>query len=134
MGKSTWSTFLQRLEDGQLWGIVCKSCRNLSVFPRSICNLCSSQKFEFIIFSGKGRVSTFTHVFVTSKSMSTKGYGTGSPYCSGIVTLDEGPSVPGIIQTSQPVEFSYRLLHALVSFESCEILDNRPTFKFRLVC
>ena len=133
MGTTTWSNFLKSFADGQLWGRICKSCENLEMFPRSICNNCSGQQFEPMLFSGKGRIDTFTYVFVTSKSMISKGYGKGDPYCSAIVILNEGPKIPAIIITSKLEGTPNNLVGSAVIFENCEITNNSPTFKFRFV-
>lgn len=130
---SIWAEFLEHLQDGGLWGIKCKSCRNLSIFPRIVCNVCFGQTFDPIAFSGRGQISTFTHVFVTSKSMIAKGFGTKLPYCSGIITLEEGPRVPAIIVTSKPIQPSSNLIGSSVFLEGCEVNDNKPTFVFRVI-
>lgn|GEM_PF-465200 len=132
-GTTTWSEFLQSLANGQLWGRGCRACGNLEIFPRSSCNSCSAQQFDPILFTGKGRIDTFTYVFVTSKSMVSKGYGVGNPYCSGIVTLNEGPKIPAIIITGKLEGTPNNLVGAPVIFEGCEIDNNSPTFKFRMI-
>lgn len=85
-------------EEGKLMGVRCKSCGLLSVEPRSICRGCKSRDVEWAEFSGKGKLSTFTCISVAPNRMIDKGYGRDNPYCSGIVTLEEGPRIGGVIR------------------------------------
>ena len=40
--------------------------------------------------TGKGRLSTFTAIYVAPTFMIEEGYGRDNPYCTGIVELEEG--------------------------------------------
>jgi uncharacterized OB-fold protein len=46
---------------------------------------------EWHEFSGRGHLSTFTCISIVPVSMGKYGYGRDNPYCTGIVTLEEGP-------------------------------------------
>jgi uncharacterized OB-fold protein len=48
---------------------------------------------EWYEFSGKARLSTFTCISVVPVYMAKQGYGRDKPYCTGVVTLEEGPRV-----------------------------------------
>ena len=78
-------------EEKKLMGVRCRSCGTLSPEPRPMCHSCHSTEIEWHEFSGRGRLSTFTCISIVPLSMAAKGYGRDNPYCTGIVTLEEGP-------------------------------------------
>ena len=109
------ASFYRFLKEGKLMGIRCDACGKLSAEPRPLCPACHSRQVEWHQFSGKGQLSTFTCIFIVPVAMGEKGYGRHNPYCSGIVTLAEGPRIsarilgvdasnPQSIQTGTPVE------------------------------
>ena len=58
-----------------------------------MCPECHGSDMEWHPFSGKAKLSTFTCISIVPVAMAEKGYGRDNPYCSGIVTLEEGPSI-----------------------------------------
>ncbi|NQW23063.1 MAG: OB-fold domain-containing protein [SAR202 cluster bacterium] len=87
-------TFYNKLkEDRQLVGVKCTACGHLSPEPRPMCPECHGFDMEWHQFSGKATLSTFTCISVVPVLMAEKGYGRDNPYCSGIVTLEEGPRI-----------------------------------------
>ena len=95
-------------------GIRCRDCNHLSAVPRPLCPACHSRAVEWYQFSGKGLLSTFTCISIVPVAMAERGYGRDNPYCSGVVTLEEGPRIsarllgvdasnPQNIQTGVPV-------------------------------
>ena len=71
----------------------CRVCGKLSAQPRPLCSSCHSRDVEWHQFSGKGHLSTFTCIFIVPAALGKKGYDRNNPYCTGIVTLEEGPRV-----------------------------------------
>jgi len=53
---------------------------------------------EWHPFSGKAKLSTFTCISIVPVSMAAKGYGRDNPYCTGIVSLEEGPRISALIK------------------------------------
>ena len=80
-------------EERQLVGVKCKACGYLSPEPRPMCPECHGFDMEWHQFSGKAKLNTFTCISVVPVLMAKKGYGRDKPYCSGIVTLEEGPRI-----------------------------------------
>ena len=80
-------------EEKRLMGVRCRSCGRLSAVPRPICAACHDQDMEWYEFSGKAKLSTFTCISIVPVSMGRKGYGRDNPYCTGVVTLEEGPRI-----------------------------------------
>jgi uncharacterized OB-fold protein len=87
------ASFYQYLKEGKLMGIRCRACGALSAEARPLCPACHSKDVVWHQFSGKAQLSTFTCISVVPEAMAKKGYGRNNPYCSGIVTLEEGPRI-----------------------------------------
>ena len=84
-------------EEKRLMGVRCRACGKLSAEPRPMCMSCHSKDMEWHEFSGRGSLSTFTCISVVPVAMGEKGYGRDNPYCTGIVTLEEGPRISALI-------------------------------------
>ena len=80
-------------EDKKLMGVRCRSCGELAVEPRPMCPACHGRDVEWYEYSGRGSLSTFTCVSIVPVAMGEKGFGRNNPYCTGVVTLDEGPRI-----------------------------------------
>ncbi len=80
-----------------LVGVRCLACGTLSPEPRPMCYSCHGRDMEWYEFSGRGKLSTFTCISIVPARMSEKGYGRDKPYCTGIVTLEEGPRLSALI-------------------------------------
>ncbi len=89
----TAESFNEYLKQGKLMGIRCGTCGTLSVEPRPMCPSCHGTDVEWHEFSGKGSLTTFTCISIGPAYMVEKGYGRNNPYCTGIVTLEEGPRI-----------------------------------------
>ena len=88
------ANFYKRLvEDQKLTGIRCNACGQLSPEARPMCAACRSADLSWHAFSGRATLSTFTCISVVPDYWGKKGYGRNNPYCSGIVTLEEGPRI-----------------------------------------
>ena len=92
-GFTAASYFANLSREKRLKGVRCRSCGALSAFPRPMCAACRSKDMEWHEFSGKGRLSTFTCISIVPVYMGQKGYSRDNPYCTGVVTLEEGPRV-----------------------------------------
>lgn len=91
------ASFYEYLINEMLMGTRCNNCGDLSIRPRPICFKCHSQVLEWVQFSGFGSLSTFTIIAIPPTIMVNRGFSRDNPYCSGIVTLEEGPRVSGFI-------------------------------------
>ena len=77
--------FSDYLQKGKLMGTKCKKCGELYFPPRADCLKCMDDKFEWIEYSGKGKLHSFTKIFAAPK-----GFEDIAPYILGIVDLEEG--------------------------------------------
>ena len=87
------SYYAYLVEEKRLMGVRCRSCGELSAVPRPICARCHGRDMEWHELSGRGKLSTFTCISIVPVAMGKRGYGRDNPYCTGIVTLEEGPRI-----------------------------------------
>jgi hypothetical protein len=77
-----------------------------------------STEMEWVELSGKGKLLTFTVIYVGTSAMIAAGYDRKNPYCVGIVQTEEGPAIsaqimdldlshPELIQIGLPLEVVY---------------------------
>ncbi len=124
------ASFFANLKEGRLMGIRCRACGKLSAEARPMCQVCHSRDVEWFAFSGRGQLSAFTCISVVPNAMGEKGFGRNNPYCSGIVTLEEGPRISALIlgvDAANPQNISTGLALAL------QVQDQdkeRPTLAF----
>ena len=93
----TGGSFVKFLDEHRLMASRCRSCGALNLPPRQICPECHAEDGEWVEVSGNGKLVTFTIVHIAPSVMINAGYGRENPYCSGIVELEEGPSISALI-------------------------------------
>ena len=95
MDKAQFSdiTYKQFLNEEKLMGSKCEKCGAVYAPPRPLCVNCYGIDMSWVEMKGKGKLSAFTCIAVGPPSMVAEGYDRKNPYCSGIVELEEGPSV-----------------------------------------
>ena len=98
----TGEAFYQYLGEQKLMGSRCQSCGALHLPPRSLCPACYEDELDWEQISGKGTLVAFTTVHIAPTAMIEAGYGRNNPYCTGIVQLDEGPSISAQITGVDP--------------------------------
>ena len=91
-------SFKQFLNEDKLMGSRCKKCGTLFSPPRPICINCYSREVEWVELKGKGKLATFTVIYVGPPWMVEQGYDRKHPYCSGVVDLDEGVKIDARIE------------------------------------
>ena len=77
----------------KLMGVKCEKCGELICPPRAICRKCCSNTFEWTEFEGKGKLLTYTIIHFPPSQFQAL-----APYAVGIVKLEEGPQLPGMIK------------------------------------
>jgi uncharacterized OB-fold protein len=85
--------FQKHLSEHRLMGTQCKSCGAKYLPPRPLCVNCYSDEIEWTEMPGEGKLAAFTTVHIAPTAMIAAGYGRDNPYCSGIVTLENGLSI-----------------------------------------
>jgi uncharacterized OB-fold protein len=95
-------SFQTYLSEHKLMGARCASCNTLYVPPRPLCPNCFGETMTWEEIGGHGQLRAFTVVHIAPSAMIEAGYGRDNPYFSGIVKLDEGPSVSAQILGADP--------------------------------
>lgn len=91
-------SFHQFLNEEKLMGSKCKKCGTLFSPPRPICIKCYANEMEWAELKGKGKLLTFTCIYVGPPWMIAEGYDRKHPYCSGVVELEEGVRIDARIE------------------------------------
>ena len=101
------TSFHQFLNEDKLMGSKCRKCGTLFSPPRPICLKCHGKDMEWTELKGKGKIATFTCIYVGPPSMVAQGYDRKNPYCSGVIELEEGVKIDARIEgvdVSKPEE------------------------------
>ncbi len=89
----TIEQFYKFLRQGKLMAGVCQKCGKIHLPPRPLCDNCYSQQFEWLKVSGKGKLLTYTVIYVAPQQFQNL-----TPYAVGIVQLENGLKIPGMVQ------------------------------------
>jgi uncharacterized OB-fold protein len=95
--------YLGYIKEKKLMGSKCKKCGHVNLPPRPICSNCLSSDVEWIDLTGqKGTLTTFSCVSVGTRRFEERGYSAKNPYAFGVVTLDNGSAIMGLLQGVDP--------------------------------
>jgi uncharacterized protein len=114
--KFTVKEYLAALKENKLLGLKCKECGFITTPPRLSCRKCAGQDSDIVELSGRGKIVTFTSVYVATQSRHGK-----TPYIVVMVELDEGPWIMGNLSGTDP------------STASMELVDRRVTMNNTLI-
>lgn len=92
MSEYTVEAFFKGLSEGKLRGCKCKACGRLMLPPRTVCRSCGSTDLEPHEFRGEGKIRASTVVYVPLTRFQSM-----CPHSVGVIKLDEGESVSGLI-------------------------------------
>jgi uncharacterized OB-fold protein len=115
------SEFSDYLKEGKLKGRHCKKCNAIYFPPRAECIKCMApeSEMEWIDFSGKGKLLTFTRIHAAPT-----GFEERAPYTIGVVDLDEGGRLLAIFENAPENEDEINL-DAEVRIEPKVLEDDR---------
>lgn len=91
-------SYRQFLDEDKFMGSKCRKCGQLYVPPRHFCLECFGEDMEWHEMVGEGELAAFTCIFVAPPYMVAMGYDRKNPYCTGVVTLKEGPRIVARIE------------------------------------
>jgi uncharacterized OB-fold protein len=102
----TIEQFYKHTSQGKLMGGKCKRCGAVYLPPRPVCSKCFSKEFEWVEIPPKGKLLTYTIIHVAPIQFQSM-----SPYTVGIIQLDYGLKIPGIIRdvAADEIEMGMRL-------------------------
>jgi len=90
--------FAVHLKDGRIMGTKCKKCGFQTFPPRADCPKCLSDDFEFVEYSGKGKVFTYSTI-----SAVPVGFDDMGEYTCTVVELEGGGRCMAWLGESIPV-------------------------------
>jgi uncharacterized OB-fold protein len=89
----TIEQFYKFLGQSKLMAGKCVKCGKMHMPPRPLCDNCYSKEFTWVQVSGKGKLLTYTVINVAPQQFQAL-----TPYAVGIVELENGLKIPGMIQ------------------------------------
>jgi uncharacterized OB-fold protein len=108
----TIENFYHFAQEGKLMAAQCDKCGALLVPPRPVCTNCLSKDLEWIKLKPKGKLLTYTVIHVASPQFQSL-----APYAVGIVKLEDGPNLPGMIKGIEPEKIKVGM-DVLVDFDT----------------
>ncbi len=116
----TIEQFYKFLAQGKLMAGKCQKCGKIHLPPRPLCDNCYAQSFEWVNVSGKGKLLTYTVIHVAPQQFQVL-----TPYAVGIVELENGLKIPGMIQglTQEKLKIGMELT---LDFGSCSNPQQWP--------
>jgi uncharacterized protein len=100
----TAASFYEYLANHQLMGSRCVCDGETYLPPRAFCPHCAKQDMQWMEYSGKGKLLSFTVVYIGPAAMISAGFDRKKPYCVGIVELEEGPRISAMITGIDPLQ------------------------------
>ena len=105
-------SFYKFLQERRLMAAKCSKCETLFLPPRPMCNKCLSTHFTWVQLEGQGELLSYTVIHISSEHFQSE-----TPYPIGIVKLNEGLNLPGIIRNIPPQQIRIGM-HLLVDFDT----------------
>lgn len=97
----TIEQFYKFIGEKKLMAIKCRGCNSLILPPRSICPKCFSANLEWAELKKVGKLMTYTVIHVPPPEFQPM-----APYVIGIVKLEDGPHLLGMIRGTKPEEIN----------------------------
>jgi uncharacterized OB-fold protein len=116
----TIEQFYKFLANGKLMAGKCQRCGKIHLPPRPLCDNCFSQQFTWIPVSGKGKLATYTVIHIAPTQFQAM-----APYAVGIVQLENGLKIPGMISGVAPEQLKIGMDLA-IDFGTCSTTQQWP--------
>ncbi len=110
--KLSFKDYNEALKQNKLLGLKCKQCGAITVPPKITCGQCTSADIDIIELGGKGKIQTFTTVFVAPEGREDE-----VPYIIVLVELDEGPWLMGNLTGIEPDKATLEIIGKRVKME-----------------
>jgi hypothetical protein len=85
--------FYKFCAERKLMAVKCKHCGALICPPRGLCPKCFTSSLEWTVLKGEGKLLTYTIIHFPPSQFQAL-----APYAVGIVRMDDGPHLPGMIK------------------------------------
>jgi hypothetical protein len=112
--------FYKYLQQGKLMAGKCQKCGKIHLPPRPLCDNCYSQQFTWVNISGKGKLLTYTVIHVAPQQFQAL-----TPYAVGIVELENGLKIPGMIQCVAQEQLKIGM-ELILDFGTCSTPQQWP--------
>ena len=89
----TIEQFYKFVSKRRLMAAKCRECGAMLLPPRPMCPNCFSSHMEWIELKNTGELLTYTVIHISPRQFKSL-----APYAVGIVRLEDGPKLPGIIR------------------------------------
>lgn len=124
----TIESFYKLAKERKLMGARCEKCGTLFMPPKPLCTTCFSRDFKWIELKRRGRLLSYTVIHVSPVRFQSL-----APYTVGIVELQDGPHLPGMIRGVEPKKIKIGMDLA-VGFDTPEVSDwpSWPRYFFKL--
>jgi uncharacterized OB-fold protein len=116
----TIEQFYKFLAQGKLMAGKCQRCGKIHLPPRPLCDNCFSQQFTWIPVSGKGKLATYTVIHIAPTQFQAI-----APYAVGIVQLENGLKIPGMISGVAPEQLKIGM-NLAIDFGICSTTQAWP--------
>lgn len=108
-------SYEEAINQNRIIGSICEDCNSISVPPRPICKKCWSDKIDFTTVETYGKLITWTVIHIAPPTYVDK-----APYTLGIVELENGEKLTGILQLPIGVEPEFDMKMEAAFDESLE--------------
>jgi uncharacterized OB-fold protein len=95
----TVSSFYKFVSEKRLMAAKCNECGNVLLPPKPMCTKCLSTNLKWIELEGAGKLLSYTVIYIAPKQFQSI-----IPYTVGIVELQNGLRLPGMIRGVDPKE------------------------------
>lgn len=89
----TIEQFYKNINQGRLLAGKCMKCGKIHLPPRPVCDSCYSKDFDWTTIPTKGKLLTYTIIHIAPAQFQSM-----APYAVGIVQLENGMKIPGMIR------------------------------------
>jgi uncharacterized OB-fold protein len=119
----TIEQFYKFMADGKLMAAKCQKCGKLHLPPRPICDECYGQDFVWVEVSGKGKLLAYSIIHVAPPQFQAL-----APYTVGIVQLENGLKLPGMISGVQENKLTVDM-ELSIDFNGCATEQAWPLWR-----
>ena len=116
----TIEQFYKFLAQGKLMAGKCTHCEKIHLPPRTLCDKCFHQEFTWLPVAGKGKLLTYSIIHIAPLQFQEL-----APYAVGIIELENGLKLPGMITTSTPEQLHIGM-PLTIDFGTCNTAQPWP--------
>ena len=116
----TIEQFYKFLQQGKLMAGKCVKCGKIHLPPRPLCSNCYSKEFTWVPVSGKGKLLTYTVISIAPQEFQAL-----TPYGVGIVEMEGGLKIPGLIQDIRQEQLKIGM-ELTLDFGTCSNPEHWP--------